>query len=299
MLRQMVSALRAQRMEFEVRVTRGPGHATEVAEGEGACWPLVAALGGDGTANEVANGLLALPVRPPLAILPGGSVNAVARFLGLSRQSEALARLLREPTLARLDVGRAEYLGRGGIEERAFLLLAGTGWSARLIERARSYRRLGNASTYVLAGLREWWDASPVAADLDLPSGRHRVMLTDALLVNIPVDGPFLHLAPGAHPADGQLEAIIVTAAGRWKLMGLMGALPRAAHVRHPNVRFERLPWLAIDPERPLPVQLDGELVGQTPLRVRVEPTALRMLVDPQRASAIRGRCGQGRRDRA
>src|SRR3546814_6847524 len=104
MLRQMVSALRAQCVEFEVRVTRGPGHATEVAAGEGARWPLVAALGGDGTANEVANGLLALPVRPPLAILPGGSVNAVARFLGLPRQSEALARLLREPTLTPLDV---------------------------------------------------------------------------------------------------------------------------------------------------------------------------------------------------
>ena len=278
-LRQLVATLRSEGIEFEVRATHAPGHATELAAEEGRRWPVVAALGGDGTANEVANGLISLAEPPPLAILPGGSVNAVARALGMPRHPAALARLLRAPTVARLDVGWAEYLGRGGTERRAFVLLAGTGWNSRLLERARSYRRLGNASTYLLAGLREWWGVSQVAADVELPGGCQHVMLTDALVVNIPIDGPFLHLAPGAHAVDGQLEAIIITAAGRWRLLELLSALPRGAHVRHSHVSYERLTSLAIAPTRPLPVQLDGELVGQTPLRVRVEPAALPVLL--------------------
>lgn len=281
LLRQLVAVLQAHEVAFEVRATTAPGHASELAADEGAGWPVVAALGGDGTANEVANGLLRLPNPPPLAVLPGGSVNAIARFLGISWDPDAFARTLRAPTVARLDIGWADYRGRTGPERRAFVLLAGTGWNARLIERARSYRRLGNAWTYLLAGLREWWQVSPVAADVQRPDGCERVLLTDALVVNIPIDGPFLQLSPGAKATDGQLEAIVVTAAGRWKLLELLAGLPRGAHVQHRNVSYDQLTCISIHPAHPLPVQLDGELVGQTPFSVRVEPSALPVLLGP------------------
>lgn len=116
MLQEVVGTLRAKRKEFEVRVTAAPEHAMELAAAEGAHWPVVAAMGGDGTANEVANGLLGLAEPPPLALLPGGSVNAIAWFLDMPRDPEAIARLLSQPTVRRLDIGWADYLGRGGAD---------------------------------------------------------------------------------------------------------------------------------------------------------------------------------------
>src|SRR5436190_8099839 len=142
----LARALRSE-VDLAVEYTRRRGHAAELAHQaakEGL--DLVVALGGDGTVNEVVNGLLAdgpAPSVPRLAVVPGGSTNVFARALGLPKDStEATGAILEA-----LREGRYRDIGLGRAGERYFTFCAGFGLDAEVVRRVESARRRGRVST--------------------------------------------------------------------------------------------------------------------------------------------------------
>jgi diacylglycerol kinase family enzyme len=154
----LADALRSQ-MQLTVGFTRGRGHGHDlatkaVAEG----LDVVVALGGDGTVNEVVNGLMAgkNERRPKLAVVPGGSTNVFVRALGLPKDPvEATGAILKA-----LRAGRSRDIGLGRADDRYFTFCAGIGIDAAVVRRVESARRKGRRSTptlYLRSALSEYF----------------------------------------------------------------------------------------------------------------------------------------------
>ena len=295
----LVRALSSE-LKLDVAETAHRGHARELAaEAAAEGVELVVTLGGDGTVNEAANGLLAsgpgLHV-PMLAVVPGGSTNVFSRALGRSRDPvEATGEILdslRAGRVRTVSLGTASTEQDGAwTEPRWFVFAAGLGFDADVISRVESQRARGRRSTgalYVRAGV----DAFLLGRD------RRRPPMTLTVPGEPPVDGLFLALVSnvspwsylGARPIDPNPDASFDAGLDVFA-MGRVGVVRMLHHVRQtmadrPDARgrgvhrWHDLPELQVTASRPQGWQLDGDHLGTaTGLRVRSVPDALRVVV--------------------
>ena len=241
----------------------------------------VFAVGGDGTINEIVNGLAGSDV--VLGVLPGGTGNVWARELGLPTRSlrhpqplVESARALVPGTIHRIDLGQANG--------RYFLQWAGVGLDAevnRIMEpRTRTQKHLG-AVAYVAAG---------VATALHMAGPRVRIWVDgkrvyrQAILIvicNSQLYGAVARIAPGAHLDDGLLDVHVFAGTGFGDALRATLGVLTGLHVRDPRHSMFQGRTIRIEPSRPLAVAVDGEPYSLTPITCQVAPRALSVLVPP------------------
>lgn len=258
----------ASRADVRLAGTEHGGHATELAaEAVEDGVDAVAALGGDGTVNEVANGLAGSDV--PLGIVPGGGTNVLARSLGIPRDPARAAGHL----LARLgSPGRRVNLGRAA--GRHFTFACGIGLDGevvRSVERRQALKRTAGHGYFVFSALRVALLTYPARAHrVEVRWGpaleHHRAGLGFAIVQNA---RPFTYLGPRpmhvCPRADLKLRLDCFAAAlGRLGIVGVaLQTLTTGRHLRNPRALHlhdqERIELLA---QEPLPVQMDGEFIG-------------------------------------
>ena len=245
----------------------------------------ILSVGGDGTANEVANGFLrdGRPIAPDavLSIMPTGTGHDFARSLGIAGTGEAVAALL-DGSVCTVDVGLIEYCGPDGRDQRCFVNAADVGLGAVAAARInRSHKLLGGFLTYLVGATRAIVTAYPRLA---------RVVVDGVALIDGPVqmiliaNGGFhaggMRMAPRASPTDGQFDVLVLQGVARSAL--LLSILPRAyrgTHVQHPAIIYRRGCEVAVSADEPLLFEMDGESPGTTDLTARVLPGALRVRV--------------------
>ena len=280
----------ASELKLEAVATRYRGHAAELADRARADGiDLVVVLGGDGTVNEVVNGLLAHgpgPDVPALGVVPGGSANVFARALGSPRDPlEATHRLL-----GALATERSRTVGLGRADERWFSFNAGLGWDADVIaamERARERGREATPTRYVATSLRRWTRArtSPPSLRVEIP-GREPVEGVKAALVSN--TDPWTYL--GARPVRTNPGCSFDSGLGLFALhsLGLPTVLRIVAQVLRPDgdpgvgsvVRDDDVPSLRITSEEPVNLQVDGDHLGRrSDVEFSAVPDALRVVV--------------------
>jgi len=282
----IVKALSAE-FAVEVADTKGPGHAIELArQGVESGADLVVAMGGDGTVNEVANGLAGSAV--PLAVVPAGGVNVFARALGIPEDPvEATGRLLEDPGRAptRINMGR--------IGDRCFLVSAGIGFDAAVVHRVEGHQHMKRAAGdafFVWSALRTFFGGyGRRHPTIHLRWGDGPDESRDDLFTVIVQNGsPFVYwgelsfeFCPGAS-FDRNLDAFALDRMRTTTVLRVLaGALGSGRHVRQRHVvSVEDRPRFEIRTDEPLPVQADGEYLGQRD-HVVVEsiPDALSVLV--------------------
>lgn len=274
----LAPALAAEGLVPEVRLTEGPGAAialTRQALAEGAT--LVFAIGGDGTANEVANGFFegerASEAR--LAVIPAGSGNDLARALGLPTSAEAQARLAASGRARPIDVGLATFQDfEGRPVRRIFLNTFSLGIGVAALQRFRHYPAvLHNALGYALAGLSQI-TRHRVAPVRLTPGGE--VAAAWVVVGNGPYFAGGMPGLPGAALDDGRLDLMVVTDGGPLARLGFMRSLLAGRHGEHPAVAMHRFETLGIETEAA--IEVDGELLGRSPQTVKVLPGALRLV---------------------
>jgi YegS/Rv2252/BmrU family lipid kinase len=260
--------------------TRASGDATQIAARAAAAGvDLVIAAGGDGTLNETLNGLVGSDTA--LAPLPIGTVNVWARELALPRDIRALAELLPSLPRYRVDVGRAGT--------RWFLLMAGIGFDAAVVAglQAHDKRRLGILAYAMRAfAIARQYRGVRVRMVLD-----GRVIRRWALMIvlgNTPLYGGVMQLTERARVGDGILDVCIIRGSS---IIGLARAAGAALLLRRasidPRMEHLRAREITIEARRPLPVQVDGDLLGETPMQFTVADRALTVLMPPARAAAL------------
>ena len=279
---------RALSAEFAVEVaeTEGPGHAIGLArEAASGGVDLVVALGGDGTVNEVANGLAGTAT--PMAILPAGGVNVFARSLGLPEDPvEATGLLLHRvgAPARRISLGRAE--------DRFFTVSCGVGFDAaivRHVERRQGMKRTAGDWFFVWSGLRVFFlgyrrrrPRVHLAWGADLEHRRGGLHL--AIIQNT---GPYtywgrrgLRLCPHAS-LDRGLDCFAMDSMGTARVLRVvLRAFGSGGHVRDRHVLYlEDQARVVVECDEPMPVQADGEFLGERQrLAVESVPAALSVL---------------------
>ncbi len=269
--------LRRVGLEFDAAETSGRGSATELARrAVSAGWPLVVAVGGDGTVNEVVNGLIDPGRRTPgtLGAIMTGRGRDACRNLRLAMDHETAMRRLVHGDDVLVDLGAASWQGPA---VRCFVNSAGAGFDAVAAARAESIRGSGTVP-YVLGILGALRQHRPVPAAITLDGQPiWRGSLTAAVVANGPHYGGGMRIAPAAVPDDGQLDLVIVGDLRRAELLAWLPTVYWGAHLRNARVTTARGRDVEIETDPAVPVHLDGEPVGVTPIRLTVRPRALRV----------------------
>ncbi len=270
-VKQQVETTLSAAFDVELVETKGPAHATELAFMAAECGAeVVAALGGDGTLNEVVNGVVGSGI--PIAVLPGGGANVLARHLGLPLDpTEACQRLIqdahREPR--KIPLGRAEG--------RYFVSNCGMGFDAEIVRRVElnpdRKHRVGHWY-FVWKGIQSFyggydrrrphitltWGTAPGA----------ETTLHDLFLAVVQNLDPFtylgkrpLRLCPDAAVDEG-LDCFCVDTMRLARVLPiLLSALGKAGHPTNKHVTCVRnQPRYSIGSDQPLPFQMDGEYIG-------------------------------------
>jgi diacylglycerol kinase family enzyme len=276
----------ASEVKLDVAETTHRGHAVELArEAARDGLDVVVALGGDGTANEVVNGLLhdgPQPGLPALAVVPAGSTNVFARTLGLPNNPvEATSQLLEA-----LLQDRRRTIGLGRADERYFTFNAGLGIDAgavRRVERARSKGRTASQPLYVRSAVKEHFVGPRRKLTLQLPGGAEPVSLALALVC---ATDPWTYL--GNRPVrpcpeasfDTGLDLFGLTSAATPVILRHLTQILRAGPHGKRVVLLHDLPGFTLTADGPTPFQLDGDELGdRTSVVLTSVPRALQVLL--------------------
>jgi YegS/Rv2252/BmrU family lipid kinase len=263
--------LDARSVPHRVLTTEAPGHASQLALAtpEDA---TVVAVGGDGTAHEVAKGCIG--GGRTLGVLPVGSGDDFAFALGMRRGDLAGA-------LERLVAGEARFVDTGRVNGEPFVNAAGVGFDADVATRvAAAPRRLRGLATYLWAVMTALGalDAAPVEVRVD----GIRVYAGRSLLVSTqlgPRTGGSFLFAPDASLSDGLFEVVVAGGLGRVGTLRLLPRVMRGAHLGHPAVHLFRGRSVELRWERAQPGHVEGEpLAAGRTFRLDLVPASLRVL---------------------
>jgi len=260
--------------DYAVYLTRAAGHATELArEAVSAGADLVLAVGGDGTVNEVARGLMGSGTA--LGVVPAGSGNGLARALRIP--------LRPGPALAALEAGVRRRMDVGVLNGRLFLNVAGVGFDAAVghsfHERGKKGGRRGFLG-YVRLCLLELRTYRPPRVSIEVPPERLELEAFVLTFANGPQYGAGAVINPGAKIDDGRLEVVAFEQAPLWRIVAtgahmFLGGLERSAGYR----RLSGASATVVG-RSPLPVHCDGD-PSEAAARVEVtlRPRALEIVV--------------------
>lgn len=263
--------------DLQVHVTTGPGDATGAArEAVEGGTDLVVVAAGDGTVREVIDGVAGSEV--PLAIIPMGTGNVLARELRLPLDSWRPSGL--QKTLDIIAAQRVRVLDIGRANGKLFVLMAGAGFDAAVVGGVKPYwkDRLGSWA-YVFCILKMLLSARPARFVVESPAESFEGEAWAVVVGNAASCAWKLHLAPSAQMDDGLLNVVIFKATSRLRFVSLMVRAIWAGHASSPHVMQFQTPAVQIEAEPAQPLQLDGDLVGETPVSIELLPQALRLIV--------------------
>jgi diacylglycerol kinase (ATP) len=267
-----------------------PTHATELAyQAAEEGYSLVVAVGGDGTAHEVFNGLMRLPAesRPRLGVVPMGTGNDFAYALGMDHRPAFALRQVLTGQPKRLDLGVLED-SRGRLEYFGNTL--GMGFDATVTIRSRNFSYLKGFPLYLAAVLQTIalnHDAAHMQVSGDLESWEDDLMLL--VLCNGGREGGGFAVYPGAQTDDGVLNYTAIRRVSRPMMLRLLPEVMSGTHGKFPQVRMGMFHRMHIQADRPLVIHSDGEIIAGfgvdiRQLKVEIAPGALEV-VAPERAS--------------
>jgi len=266
-------------LQGDALLSERPGELTEVAREAAANASLLVAVGGDGTVNEVVNGIAGLDVE--LAVIPRGTGWDFVRTYGIPRKLEAAVEVALHGRTREIDLGRARYLGWNGAEsESLFANVASAGMSGAIAKRANeTSKALGGKVSYAWATVAVFsrWRSDEVRVRVDGTEQAGR--MHDVIVANGRYLGGGMKMVPEAEPDDGLLDVLLIGDLTKRDLLLTMPKTYRGKHLPHPKATLLRGTTVEIDAPEPLPVELDGEQPGTTPVRFEIVPRALRLRV--------------------
>lgn len=253
---------------FEILKTARRGDATLMArEAAHAGADTVIAVGGDGTVNEIANGLAGSATR--LLVVPHGTGNVLAREIGLPDSAEGCLELLENGKTIEVPLARAE--------ERYFVMLASAGFDAEVVERMshRGKNFLG-IGAYMLAGLRHLLRSQPTLW-LEFPD-RERMEAQAVILCRGKTYG-IVPMAPDGNIEGRNLQVIALRKTGRLAILRFALQALRGKHLSSADVHVRKTESVFIRSRIPSAAQVDGDYLGPLPARFEMTDATLRIVV--------------------
>ena len=236
-------------------------------------------VGGDGTVNEVANGIAGLDVE--LAVVARGTGWDFVRTYGIPRKLEDAVEVALNGRTRVVDLGRGRFRGWDGEErESLFANIASAGMSGAIAKRTNeTSKALGGKVSYFWATLAVFsrWHNDVVTVRVD--GEEHTGRMHDVVVANGRYFGGGMMICPEAEPDDGRFDVLLIGDLTKRDLLLTLPKTYRGTHLPHPKATVLRGARVEVETPEPLPVELDGEQPGTTPVSFEVEPRALRLRV--------------------
>lgn len=240
-------------------------------------------LGGDGTANDVVNGLFASGIDPAevlLAMVPAGTGNDWVRTIGKPANEQQLAEGLRTEKYRLHDVGVLECRRDAQEVTRYFINIAGLGFEGAVAKRLYDQQGswyLGKLQ-YQIAILRSLFVYKHTQMQLEVDGVISRETALSVAAGNGRFNGGGLMQLPLADPGDGVLDMTVITTMPKWKMVVSLPKLQTGAHTRMREVKTYTGKTISIHSEPPVFIDADGEYIGTTPLTFRIAERQVRVL---------------------
>jgi diacylglycerol kinase (ATP) len=263
-----------------------PGQIPELVEraaGDGAA--LVVAVGGDGTVNEAVNGLMRLREQgaemPELALLPRGTGTDFVRTFGIPTKLDEALRVVSRGRTREIDAGRVAFRAWDGSEGSSYFAnVASAGMSGAVAERANTTSKaLGGKASFLAATLAVFARWKPSQVEVAVDDERRSGLMYDVLVANCLYLGGGMKMTPEAVPDDGLFDVLLIGDITRTDLALTLPKVYRGTHLPHPKAELLRGRTVLVEAETLLPIELDGEQPGSTPVRFEIVPRALRLRV--------------------
>ena len=272
---------------FDYVYTEGAGHATELARAAAnAGYRYLIAVGGDGTVNEVVNGILNSSGSHDtiLGIVSAGTTCSFARSVGIPLDPVSSSSLLTSQNRLSIDVGIVEYKSEGQHLHRFFINEADVGFGAIVVEASKRlpnyFGRKINYLPHVLGGVGSLFGYKNKRIALRVEEEvEDTCVCTMVVIANGSYFGGGMCIAPDAKPDDGLLDMIIFGDMRKSEMMKIWQMTYNGRHVSHHKVRSRKIRSVAIQCDEKVLVEADGELLGEGPVSFSVLPSALSIVV--------------------
>ncbi|MCR4439549.1 MAG: diacylglycerol kinase family lipid kinase [bacterium] len=268
--------------QYEARLTEGPGHAVELAKEAAAHgYELVVAAGGDGTVNEVVNGLADALARTQLGILSLGTGKDLIKTLGIPADLRQAAQVLASGTVRHIDLGRALFVDHHGRRaERLFVNVGDVGFSGAVVQRVnRSSKALGGFVSYLGGLVATLVTYSNKLVHITVDQAVDEILVANAVVVaNGQYFGGGMWVAPSAKADDGLFEVAVIGDVGKTEVIANVPRLYRGTLASHPKVRYFRGRTVTVNSGDEVLLDLDGEQPGRVPVTFELLPQALACL---------------------
>jgi YegS/Rv2252/BmrU family lipid kinase len=278
----IISFLEQKGVPFEVLCSESPGHLTELAaslqnRSGNRLFPVV--CGGDGTFNEVINGLSS-PL-PAVGIVPAGTANDIAACLGIPASLEEACTNLFTGSPRRMDL-----VSSGS---RLFAGIGGAGIDSEVTMRANRIRLpVPGHAVYTIATLTALASFRPYRFSVTSPEWNYRGEVMFVGVANTPSYGGGMRLSPASDMSDGEFEVCIVESMGRLELLRNFPRLFAGTHLGHPRVRVLRARKVRMESDRAVEFCADGEHHQALPVDLRILPSALTVVAPARRREGVK-----------
>jgi diacylglycerol kinase (ATP) len=273
------SLLRQGGLSFDYQYTEGIGHAIELArEAASDGYRFLVAVGGDGTINEVANGVLTATnsESTTMGIVSTGTGNDFIRSIGIPKDYTGACKRLFGSRRSLIDAGLVQYQKNGKQEERYFINSSGAGFDAEVNEAVDHIpKRLGHTVPFVLGLLKTLptYKNKDITLTIDGRQESRRVL--SVIVSNGAYFGGGMKIAPDAELTDRQLDVITIGDVGKLELLQVFPRVYKGTHVTHPKVRTGKAGRVTVTSPNRILIQADGELLGEGPVTFQILPAAL------------------------
>ena len=268
------------------RTTR-PLEASEIAQRNViASRPVVVAVGGDGTLNEVVNGFFRngapIPTTTKLAMVPLGTGGDFRRTLRIPVDTRQAVDVLRNGMVRRLDAGCVTYTNEdGSTGVRHFINIADAGLGGDVVYIVGNGTKRFGSATYTIAGLRALvgFKNRPMTVAVDgAPSQLDKAQ--QVVVANCQFFGGGMKMAPAASPTDGVFDVILIKDAGKIETMRGMNDIRSGKHLDQKNPKMELMYGKRVSVSSPAKVRIDvdGEAVGFLPALFEIQPGAIEFI---------------------
>ncbi len=277
------SLLKSIGLRFEYDVTEAPGHARELAATAAKKgYEMVVSVGGDGTINEVVNGLHDAGNTSDvlLGIISTGTGSDYIRTLGLPATYPENCQRLINPGKLYVDIGVIEYTSRGKTAKRVFVNFAGLGFAAEIVKATTlKFKTLSAMPAYLLGLLTTLFSYQNQDISLLIDGELISRKMCTVLMNNGRYSGGGMFAAPEADLSDGWLDVLIIGDLSKADLLWSLPRLYRGTHLTHHKVTLKKARVIEIQSTEALSLQADGELLGELPARCYLLPEALTIAV--------------------
>jgi len=276
-INQVEHSLKQAGLDYHLEVTHHPKHGTELARRATLIgWPTIVAVGGDGTVNEVINGVLAdnsSQHSPQIGIIPTGTANDFANVLQLPQEINAACQ--------RIVIGNTKKIDVGQVNGHYFVNNSAIGLEAVVTVTQNKIRWIHGIPRYVMAALKCIVGAKPWDVRIDWPQGTYEGSIVLVSVGNSNRTGGVFYMTPKAVIDDGLIDFVYGMGMHRWQMVLLMPKLFWGSHIHHSLVVSKQTTSLKIKTNPPSPIQADGEIIATaaTEIKYNIKPKRLEVIV--------------------